>query len=125
LTELQLVRRTSPTAPPIERVSRERPVAALVCARAHVVPVPACLGESCLQSFRWHPSRSAPSTKKPLAYSLNDCVRRHESLRTTLPSSREPPGQGFTLSGLAVLEVDLRSRPQRGREDDVTTAGHE
>ena len=120
LTELQARSSESPTAPPIERVSRERPLP-LSFAQERMWFLYQLAPESPAYNIPVSIRLIGPLNKEAFAYSLNELVRRHESLRTTFHQAESGPVQAIQpFRPLAVTEVDLRARPKERREDDVT-----
>ena len=79
-------RRRAP--PPVAPVPRDGGAAALVRAAAALVPRPAEPGERGLQHAARGPAARARSTLAALARALDEIVRRHEALRTTLRDGR-------------------------------------
>jgi amino acid adenylation domain-containing protein len=61
-----------------------------------------------------------PLDKEALAHSLNELVRRHESLRTTFHHAESRPVQMVhPFQAMAITEVDLRKRPKARRGDEA------
>jgi amino acid adenylation domain-containing protein len=68
----------------------------------------------------WNFRVSAPMNVPALRESINEIVRRHESLRTTFRMGRQGPVQVIAPAlRLEVPEIDLRSLPAAAREAEV------
>ena len=101
--------------PPITRVSREGPLPLSFAQErmwflyqlapdSSAYNIPACI------------RLIGPLNKEALAHSLNELVRRHESLRTTFHHGDSRPVQVIhPFEPLRITEVDLRKQPNEGR----------
>ena len=62
-----------------------------------------------------------PLNKEAFAHSLQELVRRHESLRTTFHQAESRPVQVIhPFQPVTLTEIDLRKRPKERRGDEVT-----
>jgi amino acid adenylation domain-containing protein len=121
-----------------QRLAEQQPREASTLAVPLITPVPrdGLLPLSFAQERMWFlyqlaPASSAynipvtvrlvgPLDKEALAHSLNELVRRHESLRTTFHHAESHPVQMVhPFQALTITEVDLRKRPKARRGDEA------
>jgi amino acid adenylation domain-containing protein len=119
LTKHQPRETRRPAAPPITTVSREG-LLPLSFAQERMWFLYQLAPQSSAYNIPVSVRLEGPLNKEALAHSLNELVRRHESLRTTFRHAENGPVQIIhPVQPVAITEVDLRTGPKAKREAET------
>ena len=119
LTDRQFRGLDSPAVPPLTPVSREGSLP-LSFAQERMWFLHQLAPESSAYNIPVSVRLFGPLNREAWAYSLNELVRRHESLRTTFHDADGRPIQVIhSFQPVTITEIDLRKRPKETRDDEA------